>query len=196
MYRRDRVRRVRARPRGGFSLVELMIAIVILAILASLVFLSMQSLIPRAELNSAVRDLAATLQETRSDAISRNAEFTVEYFFEEDEAHPRGFRVVTPFRAGGVGGLAGRDEERMAKQWHPLPDSVRFEKIALAGEEYASGKVAVRFDALGSATDHRVHLIQDPYGHQYTIEVLALTGMIRFHEGDFVREPPDDGDFR
>lgn len=185
-----------ARARAAFSLVELMVAIAILTILASLVFVSLQSVLPRAELNSAVRELAATLQETRSDAISRGASFSVEYFFEAGDGHPRGYRVVTPFRAGGAGGFAAREEERLAKKWHELPDSVRFERIDLVGEEYSGGVVSVQFDALGSASDHRVQLVQEPGEHRYTIEVLALTGLIRFHDGEFEREPAKDADFR
>jgi prepilin-type N-terminal cleavage/methylation domain-containing protein len=182
--------------RGGFSLVELMVVMILLGLLASLVFVSLQSLLPGTELNSAIRELASTLHEARSDAISRNAEFQIEYYFEPGEGHPRGYRVVTPYRAGGVGGLAGRDDERLAREWHVLPDSVRFESIALNGESRTTGQVVVRFDALGSASDHRVHLRQEPYGNQYTIEVLALTGLIHFHDGHFERVPPDDGDFR
>lgn len=192
----------RPAPRGvrgrshGFSLVELMVAVGILAILASLTFVSLESMLPRAELNSAVRELASTLHQTRSDALTRNAEFSVEYYFEAGDGHPRGYRVVTPFRAGGMGGLASGDEERLAQAWHALPDSVRFTKIAVADEEYTDGQVVVRFDAFGSASDHRIYFYQEPYGNEYTIEVLALTGMVRFHDGHFEREYPKDSDFR
>lgn len=182
--------------RGGFSLIEISVVVLILGMLASLTYMALQGLLPRTELNSAIRELASTLHEARSDAIARNAEFQVEYYFEADEGHPRGYRVVTPYRAGGVGGLAGREDERLAREWHTLPASVRFQSIVLNGETYTTGQVVVRFDALGSASDHRVHLLQQPYGHEYTIEVLALTGLIQFHEGRFERELPDDGDFR
>lgn len=172
-----------------------MIVVVILALTSTMVYVSIQSLLPRTRLNSAVRDLAATLHEARSDAISRNAEFQVEYYFEAGEGHPRGFRVVTPFRAGGEGGLAARDEERMARDWHTLPEEVRFTSITLNGEQYSTGQVVVTFDALGAASDHTISLTQAPYDRPYTIEVLALTGLIRFHDGDFVREYPKESDF-
>jgi len=172
-----------------------MIVVVILGMLSTMVFISIQAMLPRTRLNSAVRDLAATLHEARSDAISRNAEFQVEYYFEEDEGHPRGYRVITPFRVGGTGGLAARDEERMARDWHTLPDEVRFTSITLNGEVYDSGQVVVTFNPLGGASDHSISLIQDPYERPYTIEVLALTGLIRFHDGEFQREYPRDSDF-
>ena len=176
-------------------MVELMVMVVLLGIIASLIFVSMQSLLPRTELNTAVRELQATLHEARSDAISRNAQFRIEYFFEANEGHPRGYRVITPFRAGGEGGLAAYDDERVAREWHTLPPSVEFKNITVSNEDYNTGQVVVSFDPLGAASDHTITLVQHPYDNVYTIEVLALTGLIRFHDGEFKREYPEDSDF-
>lgn len=172
-----------------------MIIVILLGVLASLIFVSIQGLLPRTELNSAIRELSATLHEARSDAISRNAEFRIEYYFEAGDGHPRGYRVVTPFRAGGDGGLAAYEDERIAREWHTLPPSVEFRRITLNDEDYTTGQVVVSFDPLGSASDHSITLVQMPYENVYTIEVLALTGLIRFHDGEFVREYPEHGDF-
>jgi Tfp pilus assembly protein FimT len=185
-----------ARPAAGFTIIELMGVCVVLALIASTVFISWEAILPRTKLNSAVRELAATLSEARSDAIARNAYFSIEYNFEEQDDRPVGYRVITPFRKGSQGGLAAFDEERLAFPWHALPETVRFEKILLNGEDYTGGSVLVRFTPLGAASDHTVVLKQLPYDYKYTIEVLALTGLIRFHEGEFVREFPRDEEFR
>jgi hypothetical protein len=38
--------------------------------------------------------------------------------------------------------------------------------------------------------------VQQPYRNNiFTIEVQALTGLIQFHSGEFVRDLPDDADF-
>ncbi len=176
-------------------MVELMVIMILLGLLSTIVFVTFQALLPSTELNSAVRELAATLHEARSDAISRNAEFQIEYYFEAGDGHPRGYRVVTPFRAGGEGGLAAFDDARMAREWHTLPDSVEFLRITLSNEPYSSGQAIVRFDPLGAASDHTITLIQHPYETIYTLEVLALTGLIRFHDGEFEREYPEHNDF-
>lgn len=176
-------------------MVELMVMVVILGMLATITIVSWRAVLPSTELNSAVRELASTLSEARSDAIARNAEFQIEYYFEETEDHPRGYRVITPFRVGGQGGLAYEEEQRLARSWITLPQSVDFQSITVDGKLYTTGRVTVRFDPLGGASDHTIVLVQPEYQNRYTIEVLALTGLIQFHDGVFQREPPQEGDF-
>lgn len=182
--------------RAGFSLIELMGVIVVLGLMAGMVAISWQSVLPRAELNRAVRDLSSQLYTVRSDAISRKARFEVQYSFSSTENRPLGYRVVSPFRADGRGGLAGRDEERLAFEWQELPDSVKFNRVRVNGQDIREGVVSVFFDPLGTSTDHLIILEQMPEGALFTIEVLALTGDFRLHEGEFVREPPLEADFK
>ncbi len=181
----------------GFSLIELMGVVALLAVLATITTVSWRALVPRTKLNAAVRELAAALHEARSDAISRNAEFEIEYYFEATADHPKGYRVVTPFRREGGSGLAAHPDERFARAFVALPIDVFFKRITVQGVDYLRDSVSVRFDPLGAASDHQIVLAQTPYENNvYTLEVHALTGTIQFHEGEFVREPPDDGDFK
>jgi type II secretion system protein H len=175
-------------PRAGFTLVALLGVVVVIGLIGTIVTLNWKSVFPRSQLNSSVRALAATLQATRSDAIARTAEFWIQYDVEQGR-----YRVVTPFRHGG--GVAANDEERMALDWTELPDSVRFQAVAVDGEEYDTGIVQVRFDPLGAASGHVIVLAQDLFEAYYTIEVQALTGLIDFREGIQVRQAPREGDF-
>ena len=190
--------RVRAPTRNtaGFSLIELMGVIVVLGLMAGMVTLSWQSVLPRAELNRAVRDLSSKLYTVRSDAISRKARFEVQYSFSAAEGRPVGYRVVSPFRADGRGGIAAREEERLAFPWEALPKSVQFNRVRVNGQDIKEGVVSVFFDPLGTSSDHLIILEQSPEGALYTIEVLALTGDFRLHEGEFVREPAQESDFK
>jgi prepilin-type N-terminal cleavage/methylation domain-containing protein len=185
----------RVRATRGYTLIELLLVMVALGLLATVVYVSWEAILPRTKLNTAVRELAATLQETRSDAVSRGIAFTVEYYFEEEETHPRGYRVVTPFRAGGAGGLAADNEERLALGWKRLPENIEFQSITINGILFTKGRCEVRFDARGSASDHTIVLVQRPFGNTYTVEVQALTGFIQMQPGEFVRNAPKDSDF-
>ena len=180
-----------SRRARGFSLVELMVVIAIVGLMVATIAISWEAIVPRTRLNTDVRSLAAQLQSTRSEAVARNLEFWVEYDLNEER-----YRIVTPFRMGGGRlGLGEDEEERLRFPWTPLKDGVEFDHVTIGGEQYTEGNVLVRFDPLGAASDHYVILSQPTYENYYTIEVLALTGLIRFHDGVFEREPPEDADF-
>jgi type II secretion system protein H len=174
--------------RAGFSMVEMLAVIVILGLIATIVTVSWRAVLPHEELHSAVRGLAAALQSVRSEAISRNGEYRIQYDLEANR-----YRTVTPFKAGG--GLAAKEEERMPLAWTTFPKSVKFQRVMIDGIEYSHGIVFVRFDPLGAASGHTITLVQEPDKNQYTIDVQGLTGLIDYHEGLFVREPPQDTDF-
>jgi len=180
--------RSRDAGRAGFSMVEMLAVVVILGLIATLVTVNWRAILPRAELHSSVREIAAAIQGTRSEAIGRNAIFKIEYDLDRHR-----YRVNTPFRLGG--GLAPTEEERVAFDWVELPESVRFDRIQIDGIEYTRGIVFVRFDPLGAASGHVIRLVQNPYDTHYTIEVQALTGTIDYHEGIFERTPAEEKDF-
>jgi hypothetical protein len=68
--------------------------------------------------------------------------------------------------------------------------------LRVNGQELTEGVVSVFFDPLGTSTDHLVVLEQQPDNALFTIDVLALTGDFRLHDGEFVREPPLESDFK
>jgi general secretion pathway protein G len=184
-----RERGARARGRAGFSMIEMLGVIVVLGLIATLVSVNWQAVLPRTELHTAVRELMETLQGTRSEAIARNAVHEVQYDLEQHR-----YRVVTPFRPGG--GLAATPEERQAHAWRALPDSVRFRAVTIDGVEYVKGLVLVRFDAIGSASGHLIVLEQPELHNLYTIEVQGLLGLFSFHEGLFERPVPREDEFK
>lgn len=175
--------------RAGFSMIEMLAVIVILGLIATLVTMNWQAILPRTELHSAVRILASTIQGTHSEAIARNAIFKIEYDLDKHR-----YRVNTPFRLGG--GLAPNEDERIAQNWIDLPESVKFKRVQIDGVDYSRGMVFVRFDPLGAASGHIVTLEQEPYKSDYTLEVQALTGMVDYHEGSFERLAPKEDDFK
>jgi len=175
--------------RAGFSMVEMLAVIVILGLIATVVTVNWRAILPRAELNASVRQIASTISGARSEAIARNAIYKIEYDLDRHR-----YRQNTPFRLGG--GLAPTEEERVAFDWIELPESVRFHRIQIDGVEYTRGIVFVRFDPLGAASGHVITLVQNPFDTFYTLEVQALTGTIDYHEGNFERVPAEEGDFK
>jgi Tfp pilus assembly protein FimT len=169
-------------------MIEMLGVLLILGLIATLVTVNWRAILPKTELHSAVRTLADRLQSTRSEAISRNAEFRLEYDLDRHR-----HRVNTPFQADG--GLAMREEDRVALPWDELPQTVRFSRVQVDGIDYTTGIVRVRFDPLGSANGHVVTFVQHPDENLFTVEVQGLTGLIAYHEGAWSRDPAKEEDF-
>lgn len=180
--------RCRRQNRGGFSLVELMAVVVVMGLIAGIVAIDFMANLPRAELNSTIHDLAAAIGGARSDAIARNGEFRIYYDIDAGSYH-----IKSPFRLGG--GLAQREEDRVVVKRVVFPDGIGIARVVVDGIEYTEGQVFVSFSPLGSATGHTLNLVQAPMENITTVEVLPLTGLVRFHYSDYEREAVTEEDF-
>ena len=179
------------KAKRGFTLTELMLVVTVIGLMTAVIAGSLDSLLPKERLNTAVRNLTATLGNARSEAVGRSLEFLVEYDIDGDR-----YRIVTPFsREGGRFEDDMSEDERFAMQWQPLPPGVSLISVNITGNSYSDGRCFARFDPRGAASDHQVVLAQLEYQNYYTVEVMALTGTFKFHRGIFFREAPDDGDF-
>jgi Tfp pilus assembly protein FimT len=179
-------------------LIELMVVIIILGMMVSLTALNWQRVVPRTQLNNSVRTISNVLHSTRSESITRNNEYRVIYDLDEHR-----YWVETPFKKGGglaMARIPGEEdpedvESRLITNLSKLGDGITFSGVTIDGETYSDGQCYVRFDPLGSSSAHTINLYQAKGDRYYTIEVLALTGLIRFYEGTFEREELTDGDF-
>lgn len=188
----------RARPaEGGFSLIELLVVIVILGTVAGMVSVSWDAVFPSQRLHSDVRELSSVLQSARVDAIARSVEIHVIYDIDNNKywvEFPRPDAVAQ--RSGSNREQLEIDEEQKARiSEHKLKNGVEIASVTIDGKEWIDGQVYVRYDPLGAASEHRIVLFQPKFRAYYTIEVLPLTGLIRFHDGIPVREEARDEDF-
>lgn len=184
----------RGRPRagqGGFTLIELMVVLILVGMVGTTVVISWQALLPNQNLNSAVRVLSDDIYGARSNAISFNHEYRIYYDLDNQS-----YRIRTPYREGG-GFAYSEDEQRVWISHRNLAENgVSIESVTIDEEPYYSGQVYVRFDPLGASSNHRIVLKQDQFDRFFTLEVLPLTGEVRFQDGIVEREPPEDRDFQ
>jgi hypothetical protein len=73
--------------------------------------------------------------------------------------------------------------------------SISIARVTIDGLEYTEGEVFVSFNPLGSATGHTLNLVQAPIETVTTVEVLPLTGLVRFHYEECQREVVTEEDF-
>lgn len=177
--------------RAGFSLIELMMAVLVLGLIVSVVSVSFDRILPGQQLNSAVRGISSRLHSARSEAIARAKEYQVVYNLEQDT-----YWMLLPFDEEGR--FQPDPEKRRRVNVTKLQDGVHFHEITIDGKAYNIGdvEVFVRFDPLGASNDHTVTLRQENPERYSTVEVLGLTGLIRFHKDFFERDAPTDTDFQ
>jgi len=169
-------------------MVELLAVLIVLGMIASLVVVNWAGLLPGTELNAAVHNLGAGIQGARSDAVARNGEFRLYYDIEQSA-----WWVTSPYRVDGM--PAETDEQRLRTGGGFFPENVLITRVTLGGQEFVEGTVYVTFDPLGRAVDHTVTLKHQIYNTTMTVEVLPLTGLVRFHDGEFQRPVLMESDF-
>lgn len=126
-----------AAPAGGFTLLELMVVVAIVAVLAGIGLPSVRSLLLNQRLAAAAQAFNAALSLARTEAIQRSQSVRVTALADRDWS--RGWTVVT-----GVSGSMGPDAPATLRRFEGLPDGVRVD--ASLGDGFAQG---VRYDSNG-----------------------------------------------
>lgn len=177
-------------------MVELMIVVAIISLMTTTVSLTIEAMLPGERLNTTIRILSSDLRSIRTEAISKGLEFRLIYDLENDR-----YRWSTPYSMVD-GGVLRQDEgedydsvDRRYTSWVNLAEGVEFKTVYIAGLPFSQGEVFVRFDPLGTATDHTIVVEQPEYNATFTLEVLPLTGLVRMHDDEYHRPEPTDSDF-
>lgn len=179
-------------PRLGFTTIELMVVVVVIGMLGGVAFMAWNAVLPNQKLNTAVRTLSEVLHEVRTKAIANSKEFQMHYDLDEET-----YQVLTPFRAEGGGYVTSwEDEERLWIRFNNLTEAgIEIEQITLHDKTFVDGRVMIPYGPLGMTASHTVVLRQSAYDRLFTVEVMPLTGDIRFHDGIFERELVSERDF-
>ncbi|WP_290890749.1 GspH/FimT family protein [Arenimonas sp.] len=145
------------RPRG-FSLVELVVVMVLIAALAALGLAAISAGLPGQQLRGAARELAAELRFTRAQAIATGREqvFLIH---------------VGEKRWQGAGERRGE-----------LPADVALEVVGAREELESPQEIAIRFFPEGAATGGRLVLRRGEAA--WRVDVAWLTGEVRLRRGE------------
>lgn len=165
-----------------------MAVVVVMGMIAGIVAIDFMASLPRAELNSTLHDIAAAVSGARSDSIARNSEFRIYYDIDANAYH-----VSSPYALGGA--IAQTEDERLVVKRVLLPENISIERISIDGQDYTDGVVFVNFSPVGIANGHTLKLVQAPMESVTSVEVLPLTGLVRFHDGEFERDVVTEEDF-
>ena len=140
----------------GFSLLEIVVVIVLIAIMATVIAMSVTGGLDSARVRSASRDVAAALRYTRGQAIVHHEQRTLAFNVEE-----RSYRMPE-------------------KDPVQLPRGMQMELLTAQSELLSDGEGQIRFYPDGSSGGGRVTLIRGEA--RWEIEVEWLTGKVRLFD--------------
>jgi prepilin-type N-terminal cleavage/methylation domain-containing protein len=131
----------RSQSRSAFTLVELMMAVLLLALLTSAAALSFSGALDRSRAQDAVSELQSF------DATSRDAARHA-----GQEA-----RMAFDLSAGTIARREGADLQTLKFQMS-LPHGIQIDQLRVAGQSYFDGEVVVDISALGLSRSYAVHI--------------------------------------
>jgi len=138
----------------GFTLIEIIVALVILGMILAIIPLLLPNVIASTETKAAVRELAAGLRYARSQSITKQKETMLilnveKKFYQIDK------------------------QQKKLK----LPDDTQLTLITARSEQHSQDQASIRFFPDGSSTGGRIKLGND--NKMYTIDINWLTGKIK-----------------
>lgn len=181
------------RARKGFTLIELMLAIAIIGLMLTVVFMRIESFLPSSRLQSSCRTLVGDIDKLRL-ASTITFQETVYLQYNLDE---HGYRAFVPFEYDEDGNLEGPGETELI-DFKRLPECVIFESISLGISTDViedANLITVLVNPDGSITGHIVHMKDEQYESEYSIRVASLTGFAEIIGSRVEYEEVDDGFF-
>ncbi len=188
------------RSEAGFSLIELLIVVMILAV-TMVVAVSMGEMLgPESELNSSCAEIAAAISDARSDAIVCGRIVFFEFQLGETSGAKQYFRSIREPQPGRE--KEAEDDEFLltVKEWKELPRGVRIDAVMIGEKEpLTDGVISIPIRPDGTLPTFLVRLVApelDPNNAKASgwacVQVAGLLGqprvLNRYVEPEFLRE--------
>jgi hypothetical protein len=163
---------------GGFTFIELVLVLGILALLVTFSLPNLEGLTPKYRLRTAARKLASQLEDLRVTAISRERWMGIHYVFNNGGNERPYYRVIPPAPLEDPNQPL-RDRRMLSKKY--LPTGVRFAEIILAGQRsVAAGTLDIAFSPTGNVGSHIVVLTGDD--RRVYLKFNCITGIMEYSE--------------
>ncbi len=141
---------------GGFSLVEVIVVMLLLALVASVVAINVSRNLENTRVRTVSRDLVAAMKYTRGQAIAKGQSMTLVFNLEKNTYQAPGRKPVA------------------------IPRGMELGVYTADSEIIDDSRAGIRFFSDGSSTGGRVTLLYK--GREWRINVNWLTGEIRLHK--------------
>jgi type IV fimbrial biogenesis protein FimT len=175
---------------AGFTLIEITAVVIIISLVMSMAIVRLDSTLPSTRNESAARELIATLDFARLQAIGRGHQYEVVLDFDRQQ-----YGIRMPFDAEGR--LVTDDDEKPILRWHEIADGVEMRSVLdPRGVRIREGQYPVPFDSQGAARDVYIYLgAQENTDYEVTIRILGLTGIPSVAQGTLEPSIHTESDF-
>lgn len=152
-----------ARSASGFTLMELLVVLVLVAVIVALAPPLWSNAVPAAEHRAAARQIAQMLKAARSEAVARRIDVPVEF-----DLTARQIRLAAPQGAA------------TSNRVYTLPEGIALELTTTVAETQSPERASVRFYPDGGSSGGRVTLRVGERG--YRVDIDWLSGRIAIDE--------------
>jgi len=175
-------------PAAGFTFIELMVVIAVLALLASIVVANLDGISAPTKLRGAARAFGNQLLELKEMAALKDRAMSMEV----DLEHQR-WRVIDAPSVTDIPDQREREDATFFGDWVETPSGVRVQEVSFSSTDIdTSGSMVITFQADGevSPSGFVAFLKHDtlPEDEGMSVEVSGLTGLIAYHDGHFKAE--------
>ncbi len=165
---------------GGFTLIEIMAVVVIIAIFATIAVMNIDSLLPTYELRQTARRVGNIIQRAKSYARHQARDMAIMYDFENNVCW------IVPAEAE----FDQLEPRKYALETYRLPEGMKFDKIVFADDSSAETDIrSVRVTSGGLLIPHYIH-IESGGERRYTVMVRMMAGTVEY-SGGYVRPECD-----
>ena len=188
-------RRPTRRPARGFTFIEMLVVIAILALVASIVVVNMDGMSAPTKLRGAARSMGNLLLSLKEMAALKNRSLSIEFDVEGQR-----WRVIDAPDVTDVPNAKDREAATYYGDWESPPSGVRLAEISFSSTEVSTGSSTIvtfqgdgEVDPSGFTTFFTHERLPDDQG--ISVEVSGLTGLVAYHDGHFKSEEirkPDD----